>query len=93
GQVLTNWWEEAPHKDEEVIQNMDFFTRGCLQDLQNSYHEENLDQAKKSQEVELLKISTQKVEAKLNNVRIETCNVQYQLVIGGSFESAPNEEE
>ncbi|MCD9641083.1 hypothetical protein HAX54_026955, partial [Datura stramonium] len=63
------------------------------QALQNSHHEAKLDQAKQSQEVELLEIATQQLEANLNNVMVETCNVQHQLVVGGIFESAPNEDE
>ncbi|MCE3052304.1 hypothetical protein HAX54_052187, partial [Datura stramonium] len=49
--------------------------------------------AEQSQEVELLEIATQILEAKLNNVMIEACNVQHQMVMGSSFESSLNEEE
>ncbi|MCD7465738.1 hypothetical protein HAX54_001832 [Datura stramonium] len=41
--VLTEWWEEDQLKDAETVQNMDFFMDGVFQALDNSYHEEKLD--------------------------------------------------
>ncbi|MCE0481864.1 hypothetical protein HAX54_039961 [Datura stramonium] len=90
--VLTDWWEEVQDDDDEVIQNINSSMGGYFQVLQNFHHEEKLEQAEHNQEVELLDIATQQVEANLNSVMMETCNVQHQLVAGISFELAPNED-
>ncbi|MCD9639533.1 hypothetical protein HAX54_024116, partial [Datura stramonium] len=63
----------------------------CFQVLQYFHYEAKLYQAEQSQEVKLLEVGTQQVDANLNNVMMETCNVQHQLIVGGGFELAPTE--
>ncbi|MCD7458333.1 hypothetical protein HAX54_037929, partial [Datura stramonium] len=93
GLVLTDSWEKVQHDDEEVIQNMDFSMGECSPALQNFHHEAKLDHTEQNQKVELIEIGSQRVEANLNNVTMETYNVQHQLVVGGNFESSPYEDE